>query len=126
MTCPARHHLPTPDWAVLAWSLPYGWYEPPPPPDPSVLPPPGRYHVDPARSSVRAEVHGWRRWWAGTGGVTGSLRCTAGAATVDLAVETAGLRNGDPDRDRTLHSLLDPRSFPLLRLTTTDLADAYG
>jgi len=126
MTHPALRHVPTPNWAALAWSLPYGWYEPPPPPDPSWLPPPGHYHVDPARSSVRAQVRGRRGWRAGTGGVTGSLHCTPRSATVDLAVEAAGLRSGEPDRDRTLRDLLDPPSFPLLRLTTTDLAAAYG
>ena len=47
MIHPALLHVPTPNWAALAWSMPYGWYEPPPPPDPSDLPPPGRYHLDP-------------------------------------------------------------------------------
>jgi hypothetical protein len=28
MIHPALLHVPTPNWAVLAWSLPYGWYEP--------------------------------------------------------------------------------------------------
>ena len=64
MIHPALRYPPTPNWAVLAWSLPYGWYEPPPPPDPADLPPPGRYHLDPGRSSVRAEIRRWRRWSA--------------------------------------------------------------
>ena len=126
MIHPALLHVPTPNWAVLAWSLPYGWYEPPPPPDPADLPPPGRYHVDPARSSVRAQVRGLRRWRAGTAGVTGTLRFGSGSATVELAVETAGLRADDPERDRTLHGLLDPPSYPLLRFTATELAAAHG
>jgi hypothetical protein len=127
MIHPALRYVPTPNWAVLAWSLPYGWYEPPPPPDPASLPPPGRYHVDPARSSVRAEVRDRRRRWrAGTSGVTGTLRFRDGSATVVLAVETAGLRTGDPERDRALHGLLDPPSCPLLRFTALELAAAHG
>ena len=131
MIHPALLHVPTPNWAALAWSMPYGWYEPPPPPDLSDLPPPGRYHLDPARSSVRAKVRGqrwsdWRRWRAGTAGVTGTLRFGRGSAAVELVVETAGLRSGDPERDRMLHGLLDPPSFPLLRFTATELAAAHG
>jgi len=127
MIHPALRYVPTPNWAVLAWSLPYGWYEPPPPPDPASLPPPGRYHLDPARSSVRAEVRRrGRRWRAATGGVTGTLRFGRGTATVALAVETAGLRTGDPARDQALHGLLDPASFPLLRFAAPGLAAANG
>ena len=59
-------------------------------------------------------------------GVTGSLHCTPRSATVDLAVEAAGLRSGEPDRDRTLRDLLDPPSYPLLRFTATELAAAHG
>ena len=126
MIHPALLHVPTPNWAAMAWSMPYGWYEPPPPPDLSDLPPPGRYHLDPARSSVRAEVRGLRRWRAGTAGVTGTLRFVRGSAAVELAVETAGLRSGDLKRDRTLHGLLNPPSYPLLRFTATELAAAHG
>jgi polyisoprenoid-binding protein YceI len=127
MIHPALRYLPTPNWAALAWSLPYGWYEPPQPPDPASLPPPGRYHLDPARSSVRAEVRGcWRRWRAGTAGVTGTLRFGRGSPTIELAVEAASLRTGDPARDRALHDLLDPASFPLLRFTACGPAAAHG
>lgn len=126
MIHPALLHVPTPNWAAMAWSLPYGWYEPPPPPDLSDLPPSGRYHLDPARSSVRAKVRGLRRRQAGTAGVTGTLRFGRGSAAVELAVETAGLRSGDPERDRALHGLLDPPSYPLLRFTATELAAAHG
>jgi polyisoprenoid-binding protein YceI len=126
MIHPALLHVPTPNWAALAWSMPYGWYEPPPPPDPSDLPPPGRYHLDPARSSVRVQVRGLRRWQAGSAGVTGTLRFARGSAAVELTVETAGLRSGDPERDRKLHGLLDPPSFPLVRFTATELAAAHG
>ena len=126
MIHPALLHVPTPNWAALAWLMPYGWYEPPPPPDLSDLPPPGRYHLDPARSSVRAQVRGLRRWQAGSAGVTGTLRFGRGSAAVELAVETAGLHSGDPERDRTLHGVLDPPSFPLVRFTATELAAAHG
>jgi polyisoprenoid-binding protein YceI len=127
MIHPALRYVPTPHWAVLAWSLPYGWYEPPPPPDPASLPPPGRYHVDPARSSVRAEVRGYsRRERATADGVTGTLRFGRGSATVELAVEAAGLHTGDAERDRALHGLLDPASFPLLRFTACGLHPAHG
>ena len=126
MIHPALLHVPTPNWAALAWSMPYGWYEPPPPPDLSDLPPPGRYHLDPARSSVRAQVRGLRRWQADSAGVTGTLRFGRGSAAVELAVETVGLRSGGPERDRALHGLLDPPSHPLLRFTATELAAAHG
>jgi hypothetical protein len=125
MTHPVRHHLLTPGWAVLAWSLPYGWYEPPPPPDPADLPSPGHYHLDPGRSGVRAGIRRRRRWSADATGLVGTLRVGCGLA-VDLAVETAGLRTGDPARDRALHDVLDPPSFPLLRFTAGELATAHG
>ena len=117
MIHPALLHIPTPNWAAMAWSMPYGWYEPPPPPDLSDLPPPGRYHLDPARSSVRAKVRcqrwsDWRRWQAGAAGVTGSLRFGRGSAAVDLAVETAGLRKrrpgARPDAARPARPALEP------------------
>jgi polyisoprenoid-binding protein YceI len=126
MIHPALLHVPTPNWAAMAWSLPYGWYEPPPPPDPSDLPPPGRYHLDPARSSVRAQIRGLRRWRAGTAGITGTLRFGRGSAAVELAVESAGLRSSDVNRNRVLHGLLDPPAFPLLRFTAGELAAAHG
>ena len=86
MIHPALLHIPTPNWAAMAWSMPYGWYEPPPPPDLSDLPPPGRYHLDPARSSVRAKVRA-------KGGVTG-----AGGRPAPRASPAACGSGADPRR----------------------------
>jgi polyisoprenoid-binding protein YceI len=124
---PLRYAI-APEWAVLAWSLPYGWYQPPPPPERSWLPPPGRYRVDPERSTVSGSVRsGWRRTRGG-GGVTGALRFGRDAAdiAVELAVQAAGLHTGDPARDRTLHALLDAPSHPLVRFTAGELEAAHG
>jgi len=119
----------TPDWALLAWSMPYGWYEPPPPPERSWLPPAGRYRVDAGRSTLSAGVRsGCRQVRGGAGGVTGALRFGRDAAdvTVELAVETAGLHADDPLRDEPLHRFLDAPSSPLLRFTATGLAAVHG
>jgi hypothetical protein len=91
MIHPALLHVPTPNWAALAWSMPYGWYEPPPPPDLSDLPPPGRYHLDPARSSVRAKVRGqrwsdWRRYTIAVG-LRGTLERRASGFARRVALE---------------------------------------
>ena len=54
------------------------------------------------------------------------LQFGRGGAAVEVAVETAGLHADDPERDRMLHGLLDPPSYPLLRFTATELAAAHG
>jgi polyisoprenoid-binding protein YceI len=117
-----------PEWAVLAWSLPYGWYGPPPP-DRSWLPRAGRYRVDPERSTLCGTLRsGLRRVRGGAVGVTGALRFGRDATDVDvdLAVETAGLHTDAPAADRALSSLLDAPSFPLLRFTAGGLGAVHG
>ena len=118
-----------PNWALLAWSMPYGWYEPPPPPERSWLPPSGRYRVDPGRSTLSAGVRsGCRQVRGGAGGLTGALRFgrDATVSTADLAVETAGLHADDPARDASLQGFLSAPSFPLLRFTATGVAAVHG
>ena len=75
MIHPALLHVPTPNWAAMAWSMPYGWYEPPPPPDAVVRchRPAATTSTLPAAASER-RCAGSRRWRAGTAGVTGTLR----------------------------------------------------
>jgi polyisoprenoid-binding protein YceI len=117
-----------PNWALLAWSMPYGWYEPPPPPERGWLPPAGRYRVDPERSTVAARVRsGCRQLRGAAAGLTGALRFGHDAhATVDLAVETAGLHADDRARDGRLQGFLNAPSFPLLRFAATDVAAVHG
>jgi polyisoprenoid-binding protein YceI len=128
------HTVTAPTWALLTMS--YGWYAPPPPPERAWLPLSGRYRVDPAQSALTASVRTTLadtarsrrlRVHAKTGHVTGLLRFGHdGDVSVGLQVEAAGLRTGDPARDRALHRRLDTTTFPLLRFTATDLAAVDG
>jgi hypothetical protein len=127
------HTVTAPTWALM--TLPYGWYAPPSPPERAWLPPPGRYRVDPARSAVTASVRttladtarARRLRVHATGHVTGTLGFGRnGDVSVGLQVEAAGLRTGDPARDRALHRALEATTSPLLRFTAADLAAVDG